>query len=1851
MSARVSSLTRLLALSVLCLGVSLGCKGDDPQPTPQPPVSEVPDAAVSQVVLTPERELLANGVDQAIVTIAVRQKNGLPLKGRHVEVAVEGEGNAVQPAAETNAEGLTTATVTSTRAGVKRVTVTVLAKGSEGPVVLNARPTLTFVSPPATRLEFSDASHDAIAGRPIPGLEVRFVDDWGHVVQSANGAVTLSLSASPAAAELTGTLTQTAVNGVAVFPDVVLTLASTGYRLDAGSDGVAPARTATFDVVANDAVVLSTSAPRATTAGEAVSLEAKLSDAMGNVATGYRGTVVVTSSDGLATLPVSHTFTEQDRGVFTFTGVTLRRAGAQTVTIADATPSSSLRSVQDIDVAAGPLAALAFATVPERASIHVTLPPVSVALQDAFGNAVSAGSPPVSVALDGMNPSLLTGVLQVTPVDGVATFSSLQVHTDGVVHLTASASGLTGARSPALTIVDDVPPAKPVLSVAALTTDSATVTWLAVGDDGDTGTATSQQLRYSTQPITTPAEFQAATPVGGVGAPAAPGTTESATLTGLSSAQVYHVVLAVTDNQGNTTYSNDLMLKTRNALVKQIAFTQQPANGVAGVALADIRVALLDANGAVAPSADSPVLLTLVGGSAFEPRQVVAVNGVATFTGVRVDRAGEFRFSASAEGLSVESGAFVISAAAVHHLVLTGPASPVVAGQARDFELAARDAFDNLVPGYTGTVHFTSTDPQAGLPADYTFTAADAGHHTFTGVTLATSGTRRVTATDTAAPSLTASVELEVTSDVAHHLEISGLAASVGAGTQQGFTVSVRDNFGNLVPSYRGVLAFQSDDTQATLPAEYRFTAADAGQHTFTATLKTAGARALTAKELLGALAVTASTQVQPGVTRYLVMPTSVEPHTVGVPLQVSVMAWDEFSNRVPGYRGTVKFSSDDTTATLPADYTFTEADAGEHVFTVTFARAGDILLMFQDTADESLINSEFFWMIPDAAASLTVSLVPGPYTAGVAYGFTVTAKDRFGNVATAYAGTVNVATTDPQAEPVASHAFTSQDKGAYSFSVALRTAGAQTVTFSDTTLGASASQSLTVAAAAPTRLRIAASPASVSVRQTLAEVRVSVDDAFGNTVPTASASVTVSLTGSAGATSLRGTLTRDAASGVAAFADLAVDEEGQYSLVAQSVGSGFTLATAALTVVDDVAPAAVATLSATVEGDEAIRLRWRATGDDGLDGRAARYELRYAQSPLTDANFGTGTLVSTSLPGEPGTEEQAVASGLSPGRTYHFAVRVFDGSDNASALTTTSLRTPSACDDVVCEPRAATCAENGVDRVTYAAECVLEAGAPTCQYTPTATACTGLDGVCFQGACTTAAAPAANELVITELMHSPTNGTTKYVELTNTTDHPVNINGVSIEVVSPVAGLFTLDRGAGAAVVVGAHDSFVFASDANLQTNGGVLADVAYGNALDLAPTGQFAVRLEGVVLDTLMYDEAFPSAAGAAISLSSVVQGAHVNRYAWFWCLATEELAGGNHGSPGDASDTCGITYDAPVDNCVIDTPKSFSEPLAPNEEALVTSRFAEGRVTSGNTAGNDYFPFVAGELGYGTDPDHPESWTWVPASFATGYVAEGRTDDQMEATLRIPAVGNYLYGFRYRFTRGPAGSDVWTYCDQDGVVSQGVTPHYGTVSVEEPPPVANHVVISEVSGRGVSAQTDEYIELYNPTNADVNIGGWLVQYKSATGAAYSGSVTIPAGKVIRAHGYFLVAHTAFTGGATTPPDATYSNFDMAGSTTGGGHVRIGPGLFTNPNEVAVDVLGWGTANAPEGTAAPAHPAAGGSLERKALPTSTSATMAVGGIDANKGNGTDSNQNAQDFVTRATRQPQCSTSPTERP
>jgi hypothetical protein len=68
----------------------------------------------------------------------------------------------------------------------------------------------------------------------------------------------------------------------------------------------------------------------------------------------------------------------------------------------------------------------------------------------------------------------------------------------------------------------------------------------------------------------------------------------------------------------------------------------------------------------------------------------------------------------------------------------------------------------------------------------------------------------------------------------------------------------------------------------------------------------------------------------QDAVTLFTVAPADVE---AGKPFELAAVLLDKFGNLAGGYRGTVTFESTDPKANLPAPYTFTESDAGLHVF------------------------------------------------------------------------------------------------------------------------------------------------------------------------------------------------------------------------------------------------------------------------------------------------------------------------------------------------------------------------------------------------------------------------------------------------------------------------------------------------------------------------------------------------------------------------------------------------------------------------------------------------------------------------------------------------------------------------------------------------------------------------------------------------------------------------------------------------------------------------------------------------------------------------------------------------------
>jgi Lamin Tail Domain len=183
------------------------------------------------------------------------------------------------------------------------------------------------------------------------------------------------------------------------------------------------------------------------------------------------------------------------------------------------------------------------------------------------------------------------------------------------------------------------------------------------------------------------------------------------------------------------------------------------------------------------------------------------------------------------------------------------------------------------------------------------------------------------------------------------------------------------------------------------------------------------------------------------------------------------------------------------------------------------------------------------------------------------------------------------------------------------------------------------------------------------------------------------------------------------------------------------------------------------------------------------------------------------------------------------------------------------------------------------------------------------------------------------------------------------------------------------------------------------------------------------------------------------------------------------------------------------------------------------------------------------------------------------------------------------------------------------------------------------ASHVVISEVQIATSSASGD-FIELYNPTSSVVNLNGFKLVERTSSGSTDTAIVSFGSGDTIASHGFLLWCNTGLNGSLHCDKhsaDTVSNNNSIALRDAGASIVdaiTIGVPLFP---------LGEGSI--------PATPSANQSIERKALSTSTSNTMKIGGSDELFGNSEDTDNNGADFVLRNIPQPQNTLSSLEIP
>lgn len=184
----------------------------------------------------------------------------------------------------------------------------------------------------------------------------------------------------------------------------------------------------------------------------------------------------------------------------------------------------------------------------------------------------------------------------------------------------------------------------------------------------------------------------------------------------------------------------------------------------------------------------------------------------------------------------------------------------------------------------------------------------------------------------------------------------------------------------------------------------------------------------------------------------------------------------------------------------------------------------------------------------------------------------------------------------------------------------------------------------------------------------------------------------------------------------------------------------------------------------------------------------------------------------------------------------------------------------------------------------------------------------------------------------------------------------------------------------------------------------------------------------------------------------------------------------------------------------------------------------------------------------------------------------------------------------------------------------------------------PDGSDVVINEVFARGGSANqlyTHKFVELFNPTDAEISLDGLSVQYRSATGTGASNGTVVLTG-TIDPGGYYLVqgGSNGSTGAALPSPDAEGS-LNLQGSNGTVALVEsstpvtlpVGDVVGAAGANVIVDLVGYGSSNTREGS---------GTAASSGTNSTSQSITRTGGVDTD--------DNAADFTIVAVPTPQSS-------
>lgn len=431
-------------------------------------VNVTPKPVASVTVEPPQVALQVGGAQQLQAT--ARDAQGQPLQDRPItflsdnpavaSVSTLGLVVAIAP-------GNTTARATSEgRTGTSAITVT---------------------PRPASRLGFLTHPSNGTAGLALAPFRVAVQDDIGGTIPDAITSITLSIADNPGGSSLGGTVTVSAVAGIASFNSVLLDKTGAGYTLRASAAPLSPAVSNPFAIGAGAASKLAITTQPSPVAQSGVALPVQpvvqIVDAGGNAVAqaGVEITAqVVEAGGGLSgTLAVTTGAT----GAALFTNLVLTGpAGNYTLRFVGTGLTEAVSNA--VLLSAGTAATLGLVIPPSgnaQAGVPFAQQPV-VQVQDANGNPVAQAGVPVTVSVASGGTSGAASIAVAAPTlggqttvntnpAGRAVFAGLSVSgLVGPYTLTFGGPGLTPVVSPVIALA-----AGPAAQVLIVTQPSSEV--------------------------------------------------------------------------------------------------------------------------------------------------------------------------------------------------------------------------------------------------------------------------------------------------------------------------------------------------------------------------------------------------------------------------------------------------------------------------------------------------------------------------------------------------------------------------------------------------------------------------------------------------------------------------------------------------------------------------------------------------------------------------------------------------------------------------------------------------------------------------------------------------------------------------------------------------------------------------------------------------------------------------------------------------------------------------------------------------------------------------------------------------------------------------------------------------------------------------------------------------------------------------------------------------------------------------------------------------------------------------------------------------------------------------------